>query len=162
MCYQGAVEHYLIDKRPTDGKLGIRKGMRFSILNDVCIRVLLCSHALFYLLQLITHYYNESDGIITKLKVNVMEFDSSQQESFGFEDDTSAAADASDQPLLADPMSLLDKIEVSPAEFEIGAELGSGEFGVCNNCLNFISFLMFLMCARPCNAGHGSAGEMVR
>ena len=37
VCNRGGVEHYLIDRRREDGKLGIKQGMRYNTLNEVVL-----------------------------------------------------------------------------------------------------------------------------
>eukprot|EP00042_Codosiga_hollandica_P045348 m.459169 g.459169 ORF g.459169 m.459169 type:complete len:1067 (-) comp57002_c0_seq5:1565-4765(-) len=116
VCFQGIVEHYLMEKKP-DGKYAIKSGMRYPTLNE-----------------LVAHYQNEADGICTKLKTNVMEYDANFQASFNESSTlTSASATTAKKGLTmgkdSAPPSLLDSIEVSAADIQLGEELGHGEFG---------------------------------
>ena len=71
---------------------------------------------------------------------------------------TESAADAAPAGH-SNPLAILDKIEVNPAEFEIGDELGHGEFGASFECFaSRVPILRFRRCSVAC----GSAGRTAR
>ena len=79
-----------------------------------------------------------------------MEYDTSKEEAFGFDDPglythqfihyllmCGAVGTADALPVaVGNSLAVLDKIEVNPAEFEIGDELGHGEFGACDGIID--------------------------